>query len=152
MTLINIFIPINGTKFSPMFTKKKTTFFCRSWSHRLRPKKLHANVAVPAAPVRVLSPRLLAPSVASVTSVANEKGDNEMILGVMHRYPGICLTAQENPKKTSARRPSDEGAVTSHCLRWGPFPPNEDRTYIFSIPGPAVHGAMGCGQKNFQLV
>ena len=29
----------------------------------------------------------------------------------MHISPGICLTAEENPKKTSARRPSDEGAV-----------------------------------------
>ena len=60
---------------------------------RLRPKKFQTSVAVPPAPVRVPSHRLLAPSVASVTSVANDKGDNEMI------------------QKTSARRPSDEGAV-----------------------------------------
>ena len=37
---------------------EETTFFVRSWSHRLRPKKLHASVAVPAAPVRVPSQRL----------------------------------------------------------------------------------------------
>ena len=36
-----------------------------------------------------------APSVASVTLVANDKGDNEMILGAVHRS-GICLTAEEN--------------------------------------------------------
>ena len=30
-------------------------FFFRSWSHRLRPKKLHTSVAVPGAPVRVPS-------------------------------------------------------------------------------------------------
>ena len=34
------------------------------------------SVAVPPAPVRVPSQRLLAPSVASVTSAANDKGDN----------------------------------------------------------------------------
>ena len=63
-------------------------FFFRSWSHRLRPKKLHTSVAVLAVPVRVPSQRPLAPSVASVTSVANDKGDNEMILGVI-RLPRI---------------------------------------------------------------
>ena len=56
-------------------------------------------MAVPPAPVRVPNQRPLAPSVASVTSVANEEGDNEMILGAVHRSPGICLTAVENPRK-----------------------------------------------------
>jgi hypothetical protein len=37
-------------------------------------------MAVPAAPVRIPSRRPFAPSVVSVTSVANDKGDNEMIL------------------------------------------------------------------------
>ena len=49
-------------------------------------KKLSVSVAVPPAP----SQRPLAPSVASVTSVANDKGDNEMILGAVYRYPGIA--------------------------------------------------------------
>ena len=40
--------------------------------------KLHASVVVPPAPVRIPSQWSLAPS---VTSVANDKGDNEMILG-----------------------------------------------------------------------
>ena len=35
----------------------------------------------------------------AVTSVANDKGDNEMILGAVHRSPGICLTAEEYPGK-----------------------------------------------------
>ena len=61
-------------------------------------------MAVPPAAVRVPSQRPLAPSVASVTTVANDKGDNdkgdnEMILGAVHKSPGICLTAEENPKK-----------------------------------------------------
>ena len=56
-------------------------------------------MVVPPAPVQVPSQRPLAPSVASVTVVANDKGDNEMILGVAHRSPGICLTAEENPRK-----------------------------------------------------
>ena len=56
-------------------------------------------MAVPQSPVRVPSQRSHAPSVASVTSVANDKGDNEMIPGVMHRSPGIDLKAEENPRK-----------------------------------------------------
>ena len=40
-------------------------------------KKLSASVAVPPTPVQVPSQRPLAPSVASVTSVANDKGDND---------------------------------------------------------------------------
>ena len=62
-------------------------------------KQLLVSVAVPPAPVWVPSQRPLAPSVASVTSVANDKGDNEMILGAVHRSPGNCLTAEENSRK-----------------------------------------------------
>ena len=62
---------------------------CRPWSHGLRPKKLLVSVAVPPTPVRVSIQRPLAPIVASVTSVANDKGDNEMFLGAVHRSPGI---------------------------------------------------------------
>ena len=49
-------------------------------------------MAVAPAPDQVPSQRPLAPSVASV---ANDKGDNEMILGAVHRSPGICLTVKE---------------------------------------------------------
>ena len=49
---------------------------CCPWSHGLRPKKLSVSVVVPLAPVRVPSQIPLAPSVVSVTSVANDKGDN----------------------------------------------------------------------------
>ena len=66
---------------------------------------------MPPAPLLVPIQRPLAPSVASVTSVANGKGDNEIILGAVHRSPYIFLTAEEKSQKTSARRPSDEGAV-----------------------------------------
>ena len=62
-------------------------------------QKKFVSVAVPPAPVRVPSQRPFAPRVALVTSVANDKGDNEIILGAEHRSPGICLTAEENPKK-----------------------------------------------------
>ena len=55
------------------------------------------SVAMPPTPVRVPSQRPLAPSVASVKSVANDKGGNEMILGAVHRSPGICLTTEEDP-------------------------------------------------------
>ena len=62
-------------------------------------KKLQGSVAVPPAPLRVSSQRPHAPSVASVTFVANDKGNNEMIPGAANRSPGICLTAEENPGK-----------------------------------------------------
>ena len=62
-------------------------------------KKTSVSVAVPPAPVRVPSQKSLAPSVASVTSVANNKADNEIILGAVHRSPGICLTDEKNPRK-----------------------------------------------------
>ena len=68
-------------------------------------------MAVPIAPVRVLIQRPLAPSVASVTSVAHDKGDNEMTLVDMQTSLGICLTVEEKSQKTSASIPSDEGAV-----------------------------------------
>ena len=51
------------------------------------------SVAVPPAPVRVPSQRPLAPNVAPVTSVANDKGDP----GAVHKSPGVCLTAEGNP-------------------------------------------------------
>jgi hypothetical protein len=71
------------------------------WSHGLRPKikknlknqlvwRCHQHLS------GFLAKRPLAPSVASVTSVANDKVDNEMILGPVYRSPGICLTAEEN--------------------------------------------------------
>ena len=68
-------------------------------------------MVVPPALARVLSQRPLAPSVALVTSVANDKGDNEMIPGAAHRSAGICLTVEENTGKPHTKRPSDEGAM-----------------------------------------
>ena len=59
-------------------------------------------MAVPPAPVRVPSQSPPAPSVASVMSVVNDKG-NEMILGAVHRSPGI---AEDN-----LSRPSGEGTM-----------------------------------------
>ena len=58
-------------------------------------KKRSVSVAVLPAPVRVPSQRPLAPSVASVMSIVNDKGDNEKIREAEHRS-GICLTAEEN--------------------------------------------------------
>ena len=62
-------------------------------------KKLSVSVAVSPAPLRVPSQWPLAPSIASVMSVANDKDDNEMILGTVNRSPGICLSAEESPRK-----------------------------------------------------
>ena len=64
-------------------------------------KKLSVSVAVPPAPVRVPSQRPLAPSVASVRSFTNDKGDNEMIMGAVYRSPGICPRAEDNQPHTN---------------------------------------------------
>ena len=61
-------------------------------------------------------------SVAAVTSVANDKDDNEMIRGAVHRSPGICLSAEENPGKPHL---GDRLKKTSHQLKWGSFSPND---------------------------
>ena len=62
-------------------------------------KSYKASAAVLTAPVLVRSQKPLAPSVTSITSVVNDKGDDEMIPGAVQRSPGICLTAEENPGK-----------------------------------------------------
>ena len=80
--------------------------------HGLRPKKLSVSVAVSPAPVRVPSRRPLAPSVTTVTSVANDKDDNEI------NDPGGCAQISwhlpyscAKPQETSAWRPSNQGDV-----------------------------------------
>jgi hypothetical protein len=79
-------------------------------------------VVVPPAPVRVLSQRPLAPCVASVTSVANDKGDNEMIRGGFAQISWHLPYSRRKPQKTSARRSSDKGAVRSDIASNGvPF-------------------------------
>ena len=76
----------------------------------------------PPAPVRVPSQRLLAPS---VTSVANDMDDNEMIPGAVHRSPGICLTVEKNPGKRQLGDRLMKELCDLYRLKWGPFPPNE---------------------------
>ena len=90
---------------------------CWPWSHGLRPKKLYASVAVPLAPVRVPSQWPLAPSVTSVMSVANDKGDNEMIPGLCTDLLVFALRLRKSPENLSQE--------TSHRLKWGPLSPNK---------------------------
>ena len=82
-------------------------------------KKLSVSVAMPPAPVRVPSQRPFVPSVASVTSVANDKSDNEMILGAVYRSPGICLTAKENPRKPQLGDPMMKGLYNQSSPQMG---------------------------------
>ena len=58
-------------------------------------------------------------------SVANDKGDNEMILRAVHRSPGICLTAEENPRKPQLEDGPMMGLCDQSSPKWGQFPPNE---------------------------
>ena len=59
----------------------------------------------------------LAPNVASVTLVANDKGDN--------RSPSICLTAEEKPRKPQVGDRLMKGLCNQSSPKMGPFPPNE---------------------------
>ena len=64
-------------------------------------KKLSVSVVVSPTPVRVPSQRPLAPSVASVTSVANDKGDNEMILELCTDLLAFALKLRKTPENLS---------------------------------------------------
>ena len=66
-----------------------------------RPKKLWASVAVAPVPVRVPSQRPLAPSVTSVTSVANDKDDNEMITGASTDLMAFALLLKKTLENLS---------------------------------------------------
>ena len=48
---------------------------------------------------------------------ANDKGDNEVIPGAVHRSHGIYLTDEKNPGRPQLR---DCRLTTSHPLKWGP--------------------------------
>jgi hypothetical protein len=113
-------------------------------------------VTVLTAPVRVPSQRPLSQSVASFTSVANDKSDNELILGAVHRSPGNCLTAEENTRKRQLGNRLMKELATSHYLKWGPFLTNEVCRIAQHGTGRdislAVHGVMGCSRKSFKLV
>ena len=81
-------------------------------------------MAEPPAPVRVYSQTPLTPSVTSVTSVANDKGD-EMIPGAVHRSPGICLKAEENPRKPQLGDHLMKGLCDQSLPQMGSLSPNE---------------------------
>ena len=80
--------------------------------------------------------RPLSPSVASVTSVANDKGDNEIILGAVHRSPGICLTAEENPRKPQLVYCLMKGLCDQLSPQMGSLPPNEVGAFLRALPYP----------------
>ena len=52
---------------------------------------------------------------------ANDNGDNEMMPGAVHELLAFTVWL----RKTSAKRPSDEGCANSHRLKWSPLPPND---------------------------
>ena len=79
----------------------------------MRPKKISVNVEAPPARVRVPSQRPLAPSVASVRSVANNKA--------VYRYPGIFLTAEENSRKPQLGDRLAKGLCDQSSPQMGPI-------------------------------
>ena len=88
-------------------------------------KCLYAIVAVPPALVRVS--RLS----------TNDKGDNKILLGTVHRSPGIYFTVEENLSWETV----DEGCVTSHRFKCNPSAPNE-------VVRIAQNVRKGVGRKN----
>ena len=60
-----------------------------------------SSVTVLPAPVRVPSQMSLAPTVTSVTSVANDKGDNEKILGLYTDLLAFALKLRKTPENLS---------------------------------------------------
>ena len=101
-----------------MCKKSLDLLFMELWAAE---KKI-LSVAVPPAPVRVPTQRTLAPSVPSVTSVANDKGDNEKILRTVHRPPGICLIAEENPRKPHLAKCLTKGLYDQSSPQMGSLP------------------------------
>ena len=57
---------------------------------------------------------------------------------MLHKSPGIYLTAQENPRETSDN-PFDEGCRTSQSLKWGTLPPNDIGWFVQQSPLSNVH-------------
>ena len=57
--------------------------------HGLRSEKFYASVVVSPAPVWVPSQLSLLPIITSVTLLANDNSDIEVIPGAVHRSPGI---------------------------------------------------------------
>ena len=92
-------------------------------------KKLQASVAVLPAPVRVTIHYYL-PRVSRQSRLsANDKGNNEMIPGAVHRSHGIYLTAEKTPGipqlEDRQRRLRDQsspkmGSHTSKLSLWVP--------------------------------
>jgi hypothetical protein len=72
---------------------------------------------MPPVPVRVPGQRPLAPSVTSVISVANYKGDNEVIPGAVHRSPRIEPTAEGHPGKPQLGDHLIRGCATNQRLK-----------------------------------
>ena len=66
-----------------------------------RKRKLHVSVTVSVPLVRVLSQKSLAPRVTSVTSIANDKGDNEMIRGLCTDLLAFALQLRKTPENLS---------------------------------------------------
>ena len=81
--------------------------------------KLKASVAVPLSPVWVPSQSPFAPSFLSSRQSTSDKGNNEMILGAVHRSPGICLAAEENPGKPQLGYRLMKGLYDQHSPQMG---------------------------------
>ena len=78
----------------------------------------------PPAPVRFLSQWPLA----RVPHQSRLSASDEMIPKVVNRSLTFTLRLNKT-NENLCQDPVDEGHATSHCLKWGPSPPNEVRSY-----------------------
>ena len=69
------------------------------YGQKIKEKTLQANGMVPLAPSGFLAKSHLPCVLRQSRLSANDKGDDEMIQGIVHRYPCIYLTPEENPGK-----------------------------------------------------
>ena len=75
--------------------------------------------------------------------LANDKGDNEIIPGAVHRSPGIYLAAEKTPGKPQER--VNEDSATSHQLKWDSLSPND-------APSIPRHVRKGGGKERVNFI
>ena len=101
--------------------KKNQEIMCRNfflWRHGLQKK----NVAMPTTSVRVFGYCDLPRVSHQLRLSRNDKDDNDVRSGAVHRSPSIDL--EKNPGKPRLG-PSDGSCAINDCLKWGPSPTND---------------------------
>ena len=70
-----------------------------------------------------------------------------MILGAAYRSPGICLTAEETPKKPQQGDRLMKGLCDHSLSQMGPFPPNDVSSFIETHQGSKMKAGRKEGKR-----